>query len=240
MKLVAVPGPSGPPVDPLRSAAQEYVSASERYLRAWESRFDGRRHSWRKTGFGLNFTVPLKLARDAYYERASASSDPLQRHVAALLDRRSFLGLSSNNGEAVRILRNWLRDEPRLETYPAGSWFAVTAPLVDFARAPATGSYTSTFSVESKLSLQRPSVLCVWVGTQVVSASASLVSRRKGQGGKVDAIWKESRIWVMLGKSRLEAGDLVNITVAAAKRITRSPTVRMASEASGIVSTSPS
>jgi hypothetical protein len=114
-----------------------------------------------------------------------------------------------------------------METYPAELWVAATAPLVDFARARLTGSYTVTLSLEMKARLPQPAVLCVDVGTEVASASASLVTSPKASGDKTDVIWKESRIWVLLGESRLEAGDLVNITVSGAKPITQ-PTVRIA------------
>jgi hypothetical protein len=177
----------------------------------------------------LNFIVPLKLARDGYYDRASTSSDPFHRQVATLIEDRAFRSFLPTDGPAVRMVRNWLRDEPQIETYPAESWIAVAAQRVEFAREQWTGSHKATLSLEVKQRLRHQAVLYVDVGVDVVSASVSLVTQREASGEKIQAIWKESRIWVMLGESRLDQGDLVNVTISSAKPISRPETVRITS-----------
>jgi hypothetical protein len=224
---VALPNPPTSASDSLTEAAREYVRAANACAAAWESRFNGRRQSWMKHGFGLSFIVPLKLARDGYRERAMASTDPFHRHVAMLLDSvpRAYFGL---DGPIIRLLQNWLRDEPRMETRSATSWIAVGAPRIELPRARHAESYTVTLSLEIKRALPPSTVLYVDVGTEVASAMASVNAGNADAKAKADVIWKESRIWVMLGEARLEEGDLVNITVSSAKRISRPESVRIA------------
>jgi hypothetical protein len=135
----------------------------------------------------------------------------------------------------VRLLRNWLRDEPQLETHPADPWFATIAPRVDIAATRLAGFHTVTLSFELKASLPRPGVLCVDVATDVLSASASLVTGSKASSGRTDVLWKGSRVWVTFGESRLEVGDLVNLTVSGAKAISRPATVRIATLVTGVL-----
>ena len=235
MRLVASHEPGEATQELLTEATREFVQAFDQYAAAWESRFNGRQ-SRKKYWLATSLFVQLKLARDEYYKRAGTSSDPVHRHVATLLEN-SGIWVPQANSAAARMLRNWLRDEPRMETYPADSWVTAIAPRVDFAQARTIVDATLTLSFELKARLPQPGVLCIDVGTDVISASVYLVADPKASSGRIDAIWKKGRIWVMLGEARLGTGDLVNVRVSAAERISRPATVRIAAAASSIVTT---
>jgi hypothetical protein len=235
VKLVALPKLDTPPPDPLEEAARKFVRAFNEYVEGFERRFDrDRRYQLGSEGFVSRYAVPLGRARAAYLERAGTSSDPFHRQVAILLENSRLAGWLlplARDGSAVRTLQNWLRDEPRLETQPAEPWLSASLPRLEFATARQTGSYTATLTLELKQRLPPSAALCVEVGSDVDAADVSLVTRRESSGANVEAIWKESRIWVILGEARLDRGDTVKIVVASAKPLARLTTVRIAQRA---------
>jgi hypothetical protein len=205
------------------------VQAFDDYLANSDKRFDRRYRRYGKETFFDRFAIPLGYARRAYCQAAFACADPFHEHLATLLERSlsPYMVWMPTDGPAVRILKNWLREEPRIETQPAEGWVAPTSVIVQFARERPTKSYAATLSLEVKQSLPELAALCVDVGTDVSIASVSLVLEREASSKSVDLLWKESRIWVIVEDSRLREGDRIDITLTSARPITQSTRVRI-------------
>jgi hypothetical protein len=206
---------------------------AEELLQAFDEYEAGARQAWQRRtaihGALMHCGVPLVGARRAYREAALASGDPFHEQIAALLERRLWPhGISYNtDGPVRRILGNWLREEPRIETRPAEGWVAHTAAVVSFAKQVPVSGYTVTLSLKATQTLPQPAVVCLDVATDVAIASASLVLQRDVTLGSTDLIWKASRIWMTIDDPRLDEGDRIDITITTGKPMVRSISVRI-------------
>ena len=204
------------------------MQAYDDYLANFDKRFDRRFRRYGKETFFDLFALPWSRARRAYCQAAIACADPFHEHLATLLESHFWPWVVwGTDGPPVRILENWLREEPHIETQPAEGWVAPTSVIVQFARERPTSSYAATLSLEVKQSLPELVVLCIDVGTDVSIASVSLVLKREASSKSTDLLWKESRIWVIVEDPRLREGDRINITLTSAKPITQSTSVRI-------------
>ena len=182
-----------------------------------------------KETFFDRFAIPwaprdVLTVRQPLHARTHSTSI-LRRFLNAVC--RPTSSRARTDGPAVRILKNWLREEPRIETLPAEGWVAPTSVIVQFARERPTRSYAATLSLEVKQNLPELVALCVDVGTDVSIASVSLVLERKASSKSADLLWKESRIWVIVEDPRLREGDRIDITLTSARPITQSTSVRI-------------
>jgi hypothetical protein len=127
---------------------------------------------------------------------------------------------------AIRILRNELRSEPRVETHPAARWLEETSPRMGWAATRPMREYTSILSLEVRQPMPQPALLCVDVGTDVTTAIVSL-TLTSATWRQTDVAWKESRIWLIVDEPRLLAGDRIEITVSSDELIAPAARVRM-------------
>jgi hypothetical protein len=208
----------------LRQAALELVQSSDDFVAGLNKRYQRR---WR--GAHIQLGVACARARIAYCEKATASSDPFHQHLATLFENdtraANFVDFAVDV-LPLRILKNWLREEPHLETQPAHGWVTEDSQRVEFARVRPIRSYTATIPLEIKQSFPPATALCVDVGTEVAIANVSLDTDR-GTKRKTDWIWKRSRVWVFVDEPPLDEGDRLSITVSSANPLAQSTSLRV-------------
>lgn len=230
LKLVALPAPIEPPSDPLRQAARDLVQAFDDFATNVDRRYDRAfRYQLGREGFTSRFGVPLARARKAYCELALASLDPFHEHLASLLESSlsPYWVWTKTDGPVRTILRNWLREEPNLETHTAEPWLSQISAVVKFAMARPASGYTTTLSLEAKQSLPHPAVLRIEVGTDVSIASVQLNLGRETSGARSELIWKKDRIWVTVVSPRLKERDRLDVTLTSVRPLSQSIGIRI-------------
>jgi hypothetical protein len=223
MRLVALPA-HGIPADPLRQSAEELVRAFDAYVANVDRRFDRRyRHRLGREDFFSRFGIAWSRARKTYCRVAMASRDPLHHHVAQVFEADQLFAhfpTRYRHGSVIGAVRNWLREEPRVETESADPWIVVTAPILQLGMAGPESSYRATLVLEMRRQLPPSAVLRVDVGAEVDFARVLLLRHGKAASREIDSIWRQSRVWVPTDEAQsLREGDRIEIRLSSMRPI---------------------